>query len=397
MLCWLVYTCSYLGKLGYNANITKIEEAYGVSHSVSGMVSTFFFFAYGIGQIINGLFCKRYNLRLVVFCSLIISGAMNLLVAFVNDFSLVRYFWLINGASLSLLWPSLIRLLSESLDKKDIGKAVMTMGTTVATGTFLIYGLSALFVAFGNFKNSFILAGTLLPLISIVWMIFYPKLVDKKGTKEIEQGEAVVTQSSSKKVSPIFIVSIVILGFFAIIDNLVKDGLTTWVPMILKETYNLPDYASILLTVVLPILAIFGIAVAVNLHKKIKDFILLTGVLFLVSGIFILLVILCLPTGQFIITLASFGVVSCLMAGVNNVITSMAPLYCKEKLNNSGFLAGILNGCCYVGSTISAYGLGWVAENSGWNFVFALLASLCFLTVIVAICYAVIPKIKSKT
>jgi len=148
---------------------------------------------------------------------------------------------------------------------------------------------------------------------------------------------------------------------------------------------------------VLPILAIFGIAVAVNLHKKIKDFILLTGVLFLVSGIFILLVILCLPTGQFIITLASFGVVSCLMAGVNNVITSMAPLYCKEKLNNSGFLAGILNGCCYVGSTISAYGLGWVAENSGWNFVFALLASLCFLTVIVAICYAVIPKIKSKT
>jgi sugar phosphate permease len=46
-LCWIVYTCSYLGKLGYNANITQIENAHSLSHSTAGMVSTFFFFAYG--------------------------------------------------------------------------------------------------------------------------------------------------------------------------------------------------------------------------------------------------------------------------------------------------------------------------------------------------------------
>ena len=42
-LCWIVYTCSYLGKLGYNANITQIENAYLLSHSTAGMVSTFSF------------------------------------------------------------------------------------------------------------------------------------------------------------------------------------------------------------------------------------------------------------------------------------------------------------------------------------------------------------------
>ena len=397
MICWLVYTCSYLGKLGYSANITKIEDAYSVSHSVAGMVSTFFFFAYGVGQIINGLFCKRYNLRLVVFCSLVISGAMNLLVVFVNNFNLIRYFWLINGASLSLLWPSLIRLLSETLDKKDIAKAIIVMGTTTACGTFLVYGLSALFVAVGSFKTTFILAGTLLPLISVVWFVLYPKFVNNKGVEEVKQDKIAISESPTKKVSLSFIICIFILGFFAVVDNFVKDGLTTWVPMILKETYNLPDYASILLTIVLPILAIFGTFVAVNVHKKIKDFVILSSVLFFVSGIFITVVILCLPTGQFVITLASFGIVACLMSGVNNIVTGMAPLYWKEKFNNSGFLAGILNGCCYVGSTISAYGLGFVAENRGWNFVFALLAGFCFLTVVVAICYAVISKIKSKT
>ena len=396
MLCWLVYTCSYLGKLGYNANITKIEESFSVSHSVAGMVSTFFFFAYGIGQIINGLFCKKYNLRIVVFGSLIISGLMNLLVVFVNDFSILRYLWLINGAALSLLWPSLIRLLSETLDKKQIGKAVMVMGTTVATGTFLVYGLSALFVALGAYKSIFILAGSLLPIISVIWMFFYPRLVGGKSERQQDMVASTVENTMDKKVRIALIIPIFILGFFAIIDNLVKDGLTTWVPMILKETYELPDYASILLTMVLPILAIFGTAVAVRIHKKIKDFVLLAGVLFLIAGVFISIVILCLPTGLFVITLASFGIVACLMSGVNNVITSMAPLFWKERFNNSGFLAGVLNGCCYVGSTLSAYGLGYVAENKGWEFVFILLTSLCFLVAVIAICYTVITKIKAK-
>ncbi|MBQ9782328.1 MAG: MFS transporter, partial [Clostridia bacterium] len=69
-LCWLVYTCSYLGKLGYNANITQIESVFNVSHSTAGIVSTFFFFAYGIGQVVNGIFCKKYNLKIMVFIAL---------------------------------------------------------------------------------------------------------------------------------------------------------------------------------------------------------------------------------------------------------------------------------------------------------------------------------------
>ena len=157
-LCWLVYTCSYLGKLGYNANITQIEGVYSVSHATAGMVSTFFFFAYGIGQVINGLLCKKYNIRYVVFGALFVSGLMNALVGFADNFSVVKYFWLINGGALSVLWPSLIRLLSETTEKKDMPRAVVVMGTTVATGTFFVYGLSALFVKFLTYTVMFFVA-----------------------------------------------------------------------------------------------------------------------------------------------------------------------------------------------------------------------------------------------
>ena len=67
LICWLVYACSYIGKLGYSANIVNIEKDFGVTHTMAGMASTFFFFAYGAGQIINGIFCK--NIILDTLCS----------------------------------------------------------------------------------------------------------------------------------------------------------------------------------------------------------------------------------------------------------------------------------------------------------------------------------------
>ena len=393
-LCWMVYACSYLGKLAYNANITQIETDYSISHSKAGVASSCFFFAYGIGQIINGLLCRKYNLRIVVFCGLLVSGTMNFLVGVVDNFAIIKYLWLINGVGLSVLWSSLIRLLSITLDKKSVGRAVFAMGTTVATGTFLTYGFSAIFVALDVYKMMFFLAGILLPSISILWFFAYPKLVRKKEETHEEVGQVRVESKKRQKNHGILI-AIAVLAFFATIDNLVKDGLTMWVPMILKETYSLPDYASVLLTMVLPILALFGTCVAALLRKKIQDFVLLCGLMFFGAAICIGLVILCMPMGYVAVTLGSFGVVACLMASVNNVITSMAPLYWKDKIN-SGRVAGILNGFCYLGSMLSAYGLGVVADMGGWNSVFWLLFGLCAAAMSISICYSVIKRVKRK-
>ena len=59
LLCWITYTASYVGKLNYAANINLIMEYYSVSHAEAGLVSTTFFFSYGIGQVVNGIFCKK--------------------------------------------------------------------------------------------------------------------------------------------------------------------------------------------------------------------------------------------------------------------------------------------------------------------------------------------------
>jgi OPA family glycerol-3-phosphate transporter-like MFS transporter len=92
-----------------------------------------------------------------------------------------------------------------------------------------------------------------------------------------------------------------------------------------------------------------------------------------------------------IITVLSFALISALMSGIDNIIVSMVPLQLKSHFN-SGKLAGVLNGFCYLGSTISMYGLGAIADNWGWEAGFYVLLGLIALVVVVGIIYNFISK-----
>lgn len=389
MLCWLIYTCSYIGKIGYTANIISIENNYNISHAAAGAVSTFFFFAYGCGQILNGIFCKKYNLKYVVFCSLLLSGICNFLTGILPTFALQKYIWLVNGLALSVLWPSLTRCLSERLDETDIPKSVVAMGTTVAVGTVAVYGLSALFVEFFFYQLIFYVAAVLLPIFGIVWLVF----IDRYNVTELKPTIEASYIEQPKRRDRSFWITAAILALFAIIVNLVKDGLTTWVPSILKDIYLLPDSLSVLLTLLLPVLAIFGTSVAVALQKKISNFVGICMFLFALCTLLIGGVILFLHTSV-VVVLIAFSLVSCFMAGINNVITSMVPLYWKNKID-SGLFAGILNGFCYIGSALSSFALGLIADRHGWNATFLLLLCLSFCCVIIGF-MGVNPALKRK-
>ena len=161
---------------------------------------------------------------------------------------------------------------------------------------------------------------------------------------------------AKKRKSGGFITMVVVLSIFAIVHNFVKDGLQTWVPSILNEMYGLPNSISIVLTLVLPFLVIFGSILAIWSNKKIKDFTILCGIFFLISLIFLILIVKFMSLVGWVPQLIFFGIVVFLMSAINNVIGNIAPLQLRDYVN-AGAYAGIMNGFCYLGSASSSYGL----------------------------------------
>lgn len=395
LLCWLAYAASYVGKLSYNANISQFEANLGISHADAGMVSTFFFFAYGAGQVVNGILCKHYPIKPLIFSALAVASCMNILVVLVPSFAAIKFIWLVNGIAMSFLWTSLIRLLSETLDKRDIPRAVFLMGTTVATGTFVVYGLSAVFAALDAYRVTFFIAAVLMMAAALVWLIFFDRLVcplRAARREERAEGEAALSvENADKRVGRIkkYAFFFAVILSFAVANNFVKDGLTAWTPSMLSKLYHTPGWLSILLTLLLPVLAIAGAGVAMRLQARVKNFVATCTIFFAGSAVLVLAVILLLPTGMVAVTVACFAAISCMMAGVNNVITSMIPLHMKDEFN-SGRMAGIINGFCYLGSTLSTYGLGLIADNLGWNAVFYVLLSIAAAVAVFGLIFAAI-------
>lgn len=395
-LGWLVYTTSYLGKVNYSANITQIIDFYGITKAQAGAVPTFFFFAYGIGQVFNGLFCKKYNIKWMIFFSLFVSAIINITIAVSSKFFIIKWLWLLNGFVLSILWPTLIRMLSEALPKKALGTSSVVMGTTVAIGTLIIYGLSSIFAAFDKFKLSFYTASCAVMGVAFIWLILYNKAVttakqekehDTEDTENENKANPLAKKQEGKGDRKLLFASIYVLCFCAVGVNLIKDGLSTWVPSILKEEFLMSDSISILLTLFLPVLAVFGNAFALKIHKIIPDYVNHCVTFFAVIAVFIGAIIGSLSLELIIFMLVGLVIVNFLASSLNSLVTSIFPLFMRGKVN-SGLFAGILNGFCYLGSTISSYGLGVIADNFGWVAVFWTLIGFCFATFIVCIVYS---------
>lgn len=398
--CWLVYSMSYLGKVNFSASKLPLMEHFGVLEDQVGMVGTFFFFAYGIGMVLNGIFCKKYNIKWTIFLSLMLSSIVNALIPLVpvSAFFVIKYLWLVNGFTLSLLWPCLIRLISETLPREKMPSASKVMGTTVATGTLIIYGLCAIFTELKVFSLSFFVPAIINPIVAIFWLCSFNKFTAKEIIEEIPIESEYKKQEQIKKgkASTQIMLIICCLAIFAVVTNLVKDGLIGWVPKILKDSFALPDSVSILLTVLLPTMGLIASFLTVWLSNKIKSVILIECLFFILASLFVFAITLLLSKDSVVITFILLILTALIASSSNNIITSIFPLYMKGKVN-SGLLAGVLNGFCYLGSTISDYGLGAikVATNS-WTSVFYVLLFSCLLVVVISLIYFIASKIKKK-
>lgn len=386
-MCWLIYSVSYMGRYSYNSNVVPMASAFGKSETELGWAMSLFFFAYGAGQIINGILCKFYNTKYVLSLSLISSSVINAVIFIGVPFDYIKYLWLINGISQSVLWTSLLMTISKNLDEKHIKLAILVIGTTVSVGTFLSYGLSAMLALFGGWRFSFLISALVMTVVGITWFTIYGKITLKKGQLKEEQKDT-VTQEQGKNNGVGFIVyTLIVFGMLAVITNLVKDGLNSWISKILFDQYHLSESLSIILTMALPVVALFGNALAVNLVKKLKVHNVVSGLLFSVVTVLTFVVTLLFKTPYWYLVLAVFSIVFLFVSSSNSLVTSIIPLTIKSKAN-SGFIGGILNGCCYAGSTISSVGLGAIKEAYGsWTPIFTLFIILgAFAVVLNGVC-----------
>lgn len=96
LLCWLVYCVSYIGRLNFSSAMTLIISERILTASEAGFISMVYFFAYGIGQMINGFLGDKINPTRMIFMGLLFSGLANIAMGISHSFALMALSWGVN-------------------------------------------------------------------------------------------------------------------------------------------------------------------------------------------------------------------------------------------------------------------------------------------------------------
>ncbi|WP_068784724.1 MFS transporter [Paenibacillus phocaensis] len=363
MLCCLVYFTSYMTRLNFTVAISEITHSLGVSNKAAGMAIVGSSIIYGICQPIFGILGDKFKPRLMILIGLFGTSLCNFIVSSMSRIDLMTILWCINGVFQAMLWPPLVRVMSQTLSYTDYRKANVYVASSASIGTIVSYVLAPFCIWIANWRLTFIIPGILGIVTALIWFTSMKRFTLQQTTVTPKKTN---TSTQTLKTSTLLLTSgLLPIMLVVILQGALRDGITTWVPTYVNDIFNYSTSISILSTAVLPLFTILSVATAARIHRWLNNELLVSSWLWglaclsaaLLAGLFT-------TSAGFSILLMAL-ITGC-MHGINLMLINQLPLY-FAKFNRASTISGILNAFTYVGSAISVYGIAVLSEHSGWK------------------------------
>jgi len=359
VLFTLTYMVSYITRINFGTIILEIEKNTGIKSSLLSMALTGSFITYGVGQIISGVLGDRFSPKKLVSFGFVITISMNLIIPFCKTPHLMTAMWCINGFAQSLMWPPIVKPMTTLLSEEDYRKASVRVSWGSSFGTIFVYFLSPVLIVFLGWRSVFYVSALAGIIMLFAW---------NKYSFEIKVSKNEKTKSEKQNsLSVLFAPAMILVMIAIILQGMLRDGVTTWMPSYIDQTFNLGSAVSILTGVILPLFGILSFQIASKLHTKFfKNPVTCAGVLF-AFGTLSAGVLYGFSDFSPVLSVALSALLTGAMHGINLMLICMVPAFFK-KYGNVSTASGVINSCTYIGSAISTYGIALLSETYGWSF-----------------------------
>lgn len=383
LLCAAVYFCSYLTRLDYGAVMVEMVRAEGFSRVDASAALTGLFITYGFGQLISGYLGDRVKPQLLIFFGLIACGLMNLLIPFCPSPAWMTVVWSVNGLAQAMMWPPLVRIMSQHMTESEYKVATVHVSWGSSLGTIVIYLMIPLLLKVSSWRGVFYCAAAVGMGMAAFWMARYGRVertlpLQEQAAPAEEPGDAGKSGGGLCALMPLLAIMMGVI----ICQGTLRDGITTWMPTYLADTYHMESGKSILTGVLLPLFGMVCYQIVLWMNRKlVKNELQCAAIIFGV-GLVSLLALRLLHAHSFALSVLILAFAVASMHGVNLIMTCMTPKYLAGS-GKISMISGLLNACTYIGSALSMYGVALIADRFGWTVTeslwcaVALLGTLC--------------------
>ena len=366
-LAFLVNFASYLARINFAAVIVEFVQAENVAKSDASLITSVLFITYGAGQLISGFLGDRFSPRRLIFWGLLLAVTCNFLMpVFAPSIGVMAVLWGFNGLGHACMWPPLVKIMTCALRKEDYARMVPMIGVSSSCATILIFLLAPVLIGVSGWRAIFIFSGTAAFLAAFFWLISSGRLLKGMDFTQVEEKKTEVSTGGPSRYERSLMLLLPVIMITISLQGMLRDGISTWMPTLISESFQVESTVSILTGVALPLFHMMVSLMVYPILRRMNHNVFGCIVMFFAFVVGLTASLYLFGMHSMVMSLVLIALTNGLVNGINVLQTGYIPNLFKSS-GKISFLAGLLNSATYVGSALSTYLFAVISEQHGWN------------------------------
>ena len=384
-LVWLlgfIYLMCQICRTDLSSALVDFIEDLQITKEQASLAITFGYISYAVGMFINSMIIDKVNTKFSIALGMFGCAATHIAIRLLPHLPVIIALWCVNGYIQSIMWPSVMQLTAANLPLEKQESALNIVSVFQQIGSLLCYLITPLGLSWGGWRTVLMMTAAACITLGFIWTLSCrifnsrPVVSDKGGKATVE----------AYPVNWTFIVKthLIPLLLLGIVCGMLRDGISTWTPVLLTESFSMSANLSIALTALLTLGKILSHIVypfVSKLFKTMKSFSL--GLYAICCAICILLLVcynLSLAGGMLVLLALLLLLNGCL--GINYLITIPIKF---TRFGRSATVSGVLDSMFYIGSALATWLFAAIADRGGWNATILSWVIISFLSLVVIV------------
>ncbi len=365
--CFLVYTSAYIARLNLAQALWGIQESLRLTGAEAGALQTVFAITYAAGQLAVGASADRLSPRRFMLMGLMGTALINIACSFAASYPALLVLMALNGALQSMLWTPIVKTVAEWFEGAARARAGFVMSVSTIAGHLLSWLVAGWMASAFSWRMAFLAPGA---IVLAIWPFCFRLVRDFAGERVAQAPGCEKPKDAMPVGRLIFSTGLWAMLVACAAQGFVRDGITTWGPSILAQSFG---GGAALVSLVIPALNALGLVlgriVFARVHGRARAAALVMMGLCAVSTAMLWLV----PSpGRFAFA-AMLGVSCAILYGNTPMLTAFFPME-YAGVRRVALVAGLVDCFCYLGSALAGAAIGLVYDRMGLYAVYALWA-----------------------
>lgn len=351
---YLAYVSIYVARVNLSMAGPDLISGNVLDTAQLGILGSVFSTVYAIGRLLNGGIGDKTPPWLMLTAGLAIAGISNIFISFLPPFIGIFLLWTTNAYAQSMLWSSVLCVVSAIYEGEEAKRKNSLMVTSVAMGNILAIILNTFLITRFGVEYAFLIPGIITSLLGVA-VFFYTRNI-KPALSNGKKHLSMLKLLKDKK--------LLSMGVPAVMHGVMKENISLWMTVFIVDKYCVDLSVSSYYILLIPFIGFIGrtlYPLAYRLCHNSENTVSMAGFLVCIASS----LILCAEGIGMLFSVILLSLIYTAVSMVNTSILSIYPLSYLET-GNVASVSGVMDFATYLGGGIASVIYGVVIANFGY-------------------------------